>query len=339
MSKFTGSESSQIFCNGGFTMNKVYSLHDAIAKFVEDGDSISFGGFTTNRKPYAAVHEILRQGQKDFIAYAGPAGGDWDLLIGEGRVKAYINCYTANSGVTNVSRRFRAAIEKGELIYEDYSQDVVMLMLHAASLGLPFLPVKLMMGSSLTDMWGISKEVRKTIEKLPDDKFVYMDNPFAPGEKVVAVPVPKLDTAIIHAQQASPDGTCRIIGDEFHDVDIIVAARKAIVICDELVENDQIRQEPTKNSIPPFCVDAVVHCPYGAHPTQLYGYYDYDNAYMKEYDVASKTPEAFKEFVEKYVYGVKDHEEYVNLFSTMRMVNLKEVPGYGYATKNIGKEG
>ena len=78
------------------------------------------GGFTTNKKPHAAVREILRQGKKDFIAIAGPAGMDWDMLIGEDRVKAYINCYTADSGVTNVSRRFRSKIEKGELIYEDY---------------------------------------------------------------------------------------------------------------------------------------------------------------------------------------------------------------------------
>ena len=116
------------------------SLHDAVAKYVENGDVLATGGFTTNRKPYAAVSEILRQGQKDFIVYAGPGGGEVDMLIGEGRVAAYINCYTANSGYTNVSRRFRAAIEKGQLTYEDYSQDVLMLMLHASSLGLPFLP-------------------------------------------------------------------------------------------------------------------------------------------------------------------------------------------------------
>ena len=169
-------------------MNKVYSLHDAVAKFVENGDCICFGGFTTNRKPYAAVSEILRQGQKDFTVWAGPAGGDWDMMIGEGRVKAYINCYTANSGYTNVSRRFRAAIEKGELAYEDYSQDVVMLALHAASLGLPFLPVRLMQGSGLTKYWGISEEQRKTLDKMDDLKYVEMDNPFNPGEKIVAVP-------------------------------------------------------------------------------------------------------------------------------------------------------
>ena len=121
----------QIFCNGGFTMNKVYTLHDAVAKFVENGEVLAIGGITTNRKPYAIVNEILRQGQTDFVAYAGPGGGEIDMLIGEGRVAAYINCYTANSGYTNVARRFRAAIEKGQLNYEDYSQDVLMLMLHA----------------------------------------------------------------------------------------------------------------------------------------------------------------------------------------------------------------
>ena len=347
-------------------MNKVCTLSEAIAKYVHSGDSLSLGGFTTNRKPYAAVHEILRQGQTDFIAYPGPGGGDWDMLIGEGRVKAYINCYTANSGVTNVSRRFRAAIEKGQMLFEDYSQDVIVLMLHAASLGLPYLPVKLMMGSDLTDMWGISREVRETIDKLPNDKFVYVENPFVPGEKVVAVPVPKLDTAIIHVQKASPDGTCSIEGDEFHDIDIAVAAKHVIVTCEELVPNDQIRLDPSKNSIPPFCVDAVVHAPYGAHPSQCYNYYDYDNPYMKEYDKASKyqdaedaqaqfakeaakaakkgleytapvNPQTFKDFVEKYVYSVSSHEEYLNKIGAVRLIKLRNVPGLGYAD-DISKE-
>lgn len=318
-------------------MSKIYNLKDAVAKFVEDGDTISFGGFTTNRKPYAAVYEIIRQGKKDFIAEAGPAGGDWDMMIGEGRVKAYINCYTANSGFTNVSRRFRKAIEAGELCMEDYSQDVEMLRLHAASLGLPFLPVKLMMGTGLTDFWGISKETRKTIDKLPNDKFVEMENPFKPGDKVIACPVPVIDTAVIHVQVASPDGTCRIIGDEFHDVDIAVAARKVIVTCEELVSNEEIRLDPTKNSIPGFCVDAVVHCPYGAHPSQVYDYYDYDADFYKMYNVLSKADEDYKAFMKEWVYDIPDHETYLNKLGAMRLINLKVVQGYGYAT-NILKE-
>lgn len=273
-------------------MNKVMSLHDAVATYVENGDCICFGGFTTNRKPYAAVYEILRQGQGDFTVWAGPAGGDWDMLIGEGRVKTYINCYTANSGYTNVSRRFRHAIEAGEIIYEDYSQDVLMLQLHAASLGLPYLPVRLMHGSGLETEWGISSEVRKTLDKVDDLKLARVENPFNPGEEVIAVPVPRLDTAIIHVQQASPDGTCIIMGDEFHDVDIAIAARKVIVTCEEIVSDEWIRRDPTVTKIFGQCVDAVVKAPYGAWPAQCYGYYDDDDSLLKEYNKASMYQDA-----------------------------------------------
>jgi len=317
--------------------NKVMSLHDAVAKYVQSGDQISFGGFTTNKKPMAAVREILRQGQKDFIVWAGPAGSDWDMMIGENRVKAYINCYTADSGVTNVSRRFRKKIESGELIYEDYSQDAIMYMLHAASLGLPFLPVRFMIGSGLVDEWGISKEVRKTIPGLTEDKFVYVENPFKKGEKVVALPVPQLDTAIIHVQKASPDGTCVLLGDEFHDVDIAVAAKKTIVTCEELVSNEEIRRDPTKTKLPCFTVDAVCVVPYGAHPTQCYDYYDYDNAFLKAYGAASKTEEDFHTFLNEWIYDVKDQDEYLEKLGVKRLLNLKVTEGYGYHT-DVAKE-
>ena len=364
-------------------MNKVMSLHDAVAKYVENGDTLAIGGFTTNRKPYATVSEILRQGQKDFIVYAGPGGGEVDMLIGEGRVAAYINCYTANSGYTNVSRRFRAAIEAGKLTYEDYSQDVLMLQLHAASLGLPFLPVRLMQGSGLTKYWGISKEQRAEMPSVDNDKYVMVDNPFNPGEQVVAVPVPKLDTAIIHVQKASPDGTCIIEGDEFHDVDVAVAAKKVIVTCEELVSDEYIRRDPTLTRVFGECVSAVVHVPYGAWPSQCYNYYDCDGNALKEYDKASKyqdaedakvqlakaaakaaktaaakpddakaaeaaqkaaaaakaaeegtaIPETFKDYLDKWVYGVKDNDELLNVIGGARLAGLKVVPGLGYAGK------
>lgn len=366
-------------------MDKVYSLKDAVAKFVESGDTICFGGFTTNRKPYAAVGEILRQGQKDFTVWAGPAGGDWDMMIGEGRVKNYINCYTANSGYTNVSRRFRAAIEKGQLTYEDYSQDVLMLQLHAASLGLPYLPVRLMQGSGLMKFWGISEEKRAADPKLDNLKCVEVENPFQPGEKVVAVPVPRLDTAVIHVQKASPDGTCIIEGDEFHDVDIAVAARKVIVTCDELVSNEYIRRDPTLTRIFGECVSAVVHAPYGAWPSQCYNYYDNDPNALREYDKASKyldaedakaqlakaaakaaaaaaknpddaklaeaaakaakaaedaangtaIPETFKDYLDKWVYSVKDHNDLLNKIGGARLMSLRNAPHLGYSNTHL----
>jgi glutaconate CoA-transferase subunit A len=318
---------------GGNHMGKICTIQEAVENFVHSGDTICFGGFTTNRKPYAAVSEILRQGQKDFTVWAGPAGGDWDMLIGAGRVRAFINCYTANSGYTNVSRRFRAWIEEGKLIYEDYSQDVLMLQLHAASLGLPFLPVRLMGGSGLTEFWGISREERKTLPTVDDLKLAFVDNPFNPGEKVVAVPVPKLDCSIIHVQKASPDGTCVIEGDEFHDVDIAVAAKRTIVTCEELVSDEYIRRDPTQNKIFGQCVNAVVHAPHGAWPSQCYGYYDVDGAAMVEYDQASKKQETFEAYLDKWVYSVKNHEELLDKVGASRLIGTKNVPGLGYAGK------
>jgi glutaconate CoA-transferase subunit A len=318
-------------------MSKVYSLSEAVSKFVHHGDHIAFSGFTTNRKPYAAVYEIIRQGQGGFIAEAGPAGGDWDMLIGAGRVKAFINCYTANSGFSNVSRRFRNAIEKGKMLFEDYSQDAVVLMFTGAALGLPYVPVRVMLGSDLVNKWGISEEERRKIGKLPPKKFVIQEDPFHPGQQLVLLPTPRLDTAIIHVQKASPDGTCRIEGDEFHDVDIAIASKHCIVTCEELISNEEIRGDPNLNSIPGFVVDAVVHAPHGAHPAQCYNYYDYDAKFLSDYDKVSASDEDFKKFLDQWAYGVKSHEEYLDKLGASRLIKTKVVPGLGYAPKSKGK--
>ncbi|MDR2486946.1 MAG: glutaconate CoA-transferase [Clostridiales Family XIII bacterium] len=312
-------------------MNKKMTLRDAVAQFVRDGDQLAIGGFTTNRKPFALVHEILRQGRTGFIGQGGPAGGDFDLLIGEGRLAAYVNSYTANSGFSNVSRRFRHAVQAGLLPCEDYSLDVQVLLFSGAALGLPYVPVRAMLGSDLLAKWGISREQRRAIGKLPDEKYILSENPFSQGEKLVLVPTPQLDLALLHVQMASPDGTCRIEGDPFHDIDIAIAARRVIASCETLVSDDEIRREPERNSIPGFAVDAVVHAPYGAHPSQCYGHYDYDAALYREYDEASRTDEGFRAYVEKWVYGPEDHADYLDLVGASRLMDIKAVPGLGFA--------
>lgn len=316
-------------------MNKVLKLSDAIQKFVKSGDCITFGGFTTNRKPYAAVHEILRQGLADFIMEGGTAGGEADLLIGAGKVKAYINSYTANSGFSNVSRRFRKAIERGEILFEDYSFDTQPMMFHAAALGLPYVPVRQLLGSDLAEKWGISEEERKKIDKIPDKKLMIQDNPFKPGEKVCLLPIPQIDVAIIHVQKASSDGTCRIEGAPLIDIDIAMAAKHCIATCEELVTNEEIRKDPGANSLPGFVVDTVVHVPFGAHPSQCYNYYDYDKDYFKAYDAAGKTDEEFEAFLQEWVYGAKNHEEYLNKLGTARLEKLRVVPGLGFVSNKI----
>ncbi len=311
-------------------MNKVCTLSEAVAKFVRSGDYMAIGGFTTSRKPLGAVSEIIRQGQKDFIAEGGPAGSDWDMLIGAGRVKAYINCYTANPRFSNVSRRFRAAIEEGTISFEDYSQDATMMMFHGASLGLPYVPVRMMLGSGMEKEWGISEEERKLIEKLPNKKFMIQENPFNPGEKLLLLPVPRLDVSLIHVQMASPDGTCRILGDYYQDVDLAFGSKRTIVTCEELVPDDEIKREPEKNTIPGVVVDAVVHLPYGAHPSQVYGCYDYDKQFYLDYDAAGKTKESFQAFLKEWDYDVGDHRGYLEKLGASRLIDLKCITGFGY---------
>ena len=312
--------------------NKVMSLHDAIAKYVHDGDHIVLGGFVTHRRPVAAAYEIIRQGIKDLVYESAGGAMDGDLLIGAGAVKILLESYMANSGYTQVCRRMRSAIEKGELMFEDYSLDVQPIQYHAAALGSPYIPIKNMLGSDLEDKWGIPAEEWKKNPKLPNAKFLVEDNPFNPGvgDRLLLLPAAPLDCAIIHAQYAAPDGTCRIEGLGAIDADIAMGATNCIVMCEQIVSPDFLRAEPWANTLPGLVADAVCEVPYGCHPLQCANFYDYDGMFMRMYDEVSKTPEQFKEFLDEYVYGVKDHMEYLDKLGAARLLTLRTKAGWGY---------
>lgn len=316
--------------NNARTESKQMLAEEAIAKFVHDGDCIALGGFVTNRRPYSLVYEVIRQKRKNLIVEGGSSGGDIDMLIGAGCVKAIMVAYIANSGYTAVCRRFREAIETGSLLFEDYSIDVQTIAYHGAALGLSYVPVLNMLGSDLADKWGISEEERRKIDKIPDKKFIIQQDPFNPERKVCCVPTPKIDVAMIHAQMASPDGTVRIVGAPFQDVDIAVAAKHTIVSCEQLVSNEEIRRCPEKNTITGLCIDAVVHTPRGAHPSQCFGFYDYDSQFYIAYDKASAKQEDFEEFINKYIYKCANHSEYLDLLGASRLVGLNISPDIGY---------
>lgn len=305
----------------------------AVEKFVHDGDCIAMGGFVTNRRPYVLTREIIRQGQKDLYLEGGPSAGDMDMLIGTGQVSIYIVSYIANSGFSQVCRRFRAALEKEkpDILFDDYSLDVHTIMYHGAALGFTYVPIKNMLGSDLCNVWGISEEERKKHPKLPDKKFVIQEDPFNPGSDLCLVPTPKIDVALVHAQQASPDGTFRITGPQFQDLDIAMAARHTIVSCEELLQDEIIHRNPELNTCTGLCVDAVVEAPYGAHPSQCFGGYDYDGQFLMEYEKVSKTKEDFDAFIKKYVTDLPTHEEYCDFIGMKKFTELRVDEGYGYA--------
>lgn len=316
-------------------MAKIMKMADAVREFVHDGDLMVIGGCTTNRKPYAIVREIIKQRKKDLYLYGAASAGDIDMLIGGGCCKAYVNAYCANSGYTNVSRVYRRAIEEGKLLFEDYSLDIQSLILHTAALGLPFVAVKHQLGSDLVEKVGISEEVRKQHPKLPPKKLIIGEDPFHPGQVYCYIPAPKIDCAIIHVQKASPDGTCRIEGSIYSDLDISIAATRLIVSCEELVPSEELRRDSSQNQIASILPDAIVVAPYGAHPSQMNNYYDYDREYFRYYDKVSRSDDSFAEYLDEWVYGLEDHEQYLNKLGIKHLIDLNCTKGRGFCDSEL----
>ncbi|MCD8140024.1 MAG: hypothetical protein LUE17_09660 [Planctomycetaceae bacterium] len=316
--------------DGNESSSKVMTAKEAIARFVHDGDCLALGGFVTNRRPYALVWEILRQGRKNLYLEGGSSGGDIDMLIGAGCVTAMSVSYIANSGFTMVCRRFREAVEEGSLLFEDFSIDVHTIAYHGAALGFPYVPIKNMLGSDLAEKWGISEDERKCHPKLPPQKFILQDDPFHPGETLCCVPTPHLDVACIHVQQASPDGTCRIVGPGFQDIDIAMAATHTIVSCEQLVGDEEIRRHPERNSLTGLCVSAVVPLAYGAHPSQCFACYDYDAEFYRRYDSVSRKQADFDAFISDVLHQCTDHDDYLDWIGASTLLGLRVDAGYGY---------
>jgi glutaconate CoA-transferase subunit A len=310
-------------------MDKLMTASEAVSSFVSDGDCLAVGGFVTNRRPYALIREIIRQKKRLYVE-GGPSGGDIDMLIGAGCVIAISISYIANSGFSMVCRRFRDAVENGRLLFEDFSLDVHTIAYHGAALGLSYVPVKNMLGSDMLSKWGISEEERKKHPKLPAKKYILREDPFHPGSTLCLVPTPRIDVAVIHAQRASPNGTCRIEGPPFQDADIAIAAKHTIVSCDKLVSDEEISRRPELNTLTGLCVDAVVHLPYGAHPSQCFGLYDYDSRFYNLYEKVSRTQEDFDAFLRENVYDCPTHDDYLDRWGAADLLKLQAAEGYGY---------
>jgi glutaconate CoA-transferase subunit A len=163
-------------------------------------------------------------------------------------------------------------------------------------------------------------------------KYVVTQNPFnGEDDKVVLLPALNPDVAIMHAQYVGEDGTVRIKGLTFADIEQAKSADIVIVTCEEIVPRSFIRLDPDQNSLPPFFVDAIVKVPYGAHPTAVYTFYDYDPKHLNLYKKVADDDSAFKEYLDEWVYGVKSHEEYLEKIGSTTLFQIKANPVLGYA--------
>jgi glutaconate CoA-transferase, subunit A len=315
--------------------DKVMSLSEAVKTFIKDGSHISIGGFTINRNPMAAVYEMTRQGIKNLHVYAHSNGTGVDELVGGGCVGEIEIAYGGNGRAAPTCIRFKQAIQKGTIVHEDYSNYQMSLRFHAGAMGVPFLPTRSSLGTDIVNKWGFSKEMRKKDPKIPNSKLVEMDNPFdgwANCKKVVLVPAINPDVTVIHVQKADRQGTSRILGLQFCDVDQAKAARNVIVTCEQIVDSAELRTDPEYNQIPFIHISAVVQVPYGAYPSSCYKHYDYDPTQLSVFAKAAKDDGAFKAYLDKFVYGVKGHQGLLDLVGKDRLAKIKADPRTGYAT-------
>ena len=314
---------------------KVIALDEAIKTYVKDGCHISIGGFTLSRNPMAAVYEIIRQGIKNLHCYAHSNGTGVDELIGAGCVSKLEIAYGGNGKAAPTCIRFRTDIQRGQLQFEDYSNYQMSLRFHAGAMGVPFIATRSSMGTDIIEKWGFSREERAKDPKIPDEKLVVLDNPFdgwCDTSKVVLVPAINPDVTIIHVQKADKYGTCRIMGLGYMDVDQVKASKNVIVTCEELVETDELRDEPECNQVPFIHVSAVVPVPYGAYPTACYRYYDYDPHYLSQHSKFAKDDALYQEYLDSFVTGVNDHQGLLELVGKEQLATIKADPKSGYAT-------
>lgn len=314
--------------------DKVTDLETAIRKYVTNGCHLSIGGFTCNRNPMAAVYEIIRQGVQDLHLYAHSNGQGIDELIGAGCIKKLEIAYGGNGKFAPTCIRFRKAVQEEKILIEDYSNYQMTLRFLAGAMGLPFLPTRSSLGTNIIDTWGFSEEFRIQDPKIPDKKLVVMENPFpawADTPQVVLLPAINPDVTIAHVQKADREGTVRIKGLTFADVEQAKAARHLILTCEEIVETDALRNDPGRNQIPFLNVDAVVHVPFGAYPTACYGYYDYDPVYLNNYRSRAEDDNQYKQYLHQYILGIKNHQGLLDLVGRERLDSITADPRTGYA--------
>jgi glutaconate CoA-transferase subunit A len=311
--------------------NKLMTAAEAVQRLVRDGDMIALGGFTVSRNVMVIAREIIRQGRRDLHLVMHSHGQAMDLLVGAGAVSRLELAYGGTGRFAPTGIRFRKAVQSGQVQVEDYSNFHMSLRFLAGALNLPFIPSRSGFETDVLGRQGFGPELRGR-GKIPPHKAVVSSNPFNPDpEPVVLLPALTPDVALVHAQYVGEDGTVRIKGLTFLDIEQAKAASRVIVTCEEVVPAGFLRQDPDQNSLPPFLVDAVVPAPFGAHPTACHFFYDYDPRHLSMYRQVAVDDDRFRRYLDEWVYGVADQEAYLAKVGAVDLMRVKANSCLGYA--------
>ena len=287
---------------------KILPMREAIARLIKDGDSVAMGTALEAAIPFAVGHEIIRQGKKD-LTLIGPISDTlFDQVIGAGCVKKVIAAWVGNV-IMGVGYNMRRAVESGvprKIEVEDHTNFSISLALQAGALGIPFIPTKTLLGTGMMEGGHPFREMRC---------------PFT-DERLALVPALKPDVAIVQAQRADEEGNTHYWGGSGVTKEAALAARKVIVVVEEIVDKKVIRRDPNRTLIPGFLVSAVVQESWGALPSPIQGYYNRDHEAYVHYHRESKERESYLKWLETWVLGVKDRREYVRRLGKKKLESL-----------------
>ena len=316
--------------------SKLLTMRSAIAEFVPDGASVALGLQMEQMIPFAAGHEIMRQRRRG-LTLIGPIsdilfdqliGAQWD---GEPCVARVIAAWVGNV-MMGSAYNFCRAVEEDGLSVVNMTNFTMALALQAGAMGVPFLPTLTAMGSDVVRnnhfFRPILSPFAETERKLGAvRKPSAVDaNPGAPSpdlmQQLLAVRALNPDVAIVHVQRADRDGNAHCWGNFGVMLEGVGAARRVIVAAEEIVEPEVIASDPNRTAIPGFLVSAVVHEPFGAHPSPVQGYYKRDDAAFRQYHEQSKTKQDFENWAARWVYEVSDRRAYMNRLGACRVGEL-----------------
>jgi glutaconate CoA-transferase subunit A len=262
---------------------EIVSLHDAVADLVHDGDSVALEGFT-HLIPFAAGHELLRQGRSELELIRMTPDLLYDQLIGMGAARKLVFSYGGNPGVGSL-HRFRDAIEHGwprPIEIEEHSHAGMANRYVAGAANLPFAVLRGYLGTDLM--------ARTTVAPITC--------PFT-GEKLVAVPALCPDVAIVHAQESDREGNVQLWGIPGVQKEAVLAAKRSLVTVERIV--DELEPQPGGVVLPSWVVDLVAEAPGGSRPSYSLGIVDRDNDFYKFWDGMSRDRDEFVAWMNDHV--------------------------------------
>jgi glutaconate CoA-transferase subunit A len=272
-------------------MAEFVSLKQAIAGSVRDGDMVALEGFT-HLIPFAAGHEIVRQGRTDLHLVRMTPDLIYDQLIGMGCAAEMTFSWGGNPGVGSL-HRLRDAIERDwprALTITEHSHAAMATAYQAGASNLPFAVLRGYLG---TDHASVNPNIRS------------VECPFT-GEKLAAVPALRPDVGIIHAQRADRKGNVQLWGIVGVQKEVVLSAKRAIVTVEEIV--DDLRDFPNGIILPSWTIAAIAVVPGGAYPSYAHGYYPRSNPFYTAWDDISKDRERFREWMRRHILSTDDFE-------------------------------